>query len=171
MRLGNFLFDKQVLMKARTIAAVLALAGAWAAGSARLDASDPIGLYAVIDKLVLEPAEGKPQRVQIWGAFSLADTRNNDDYGTPQKGYLYYSCAPAQASTCQNEWADLKSVAGKGVGVGFGGRHMPTGRVRSASDKPESPDTYPIRMGVVRMGSSGGQGDMVQKLKAALAAK
>jgi hypothetical protein len=158
-------------MKTRTIVAVLALAGVWAAGAVHVDASDPTGAYAVIDKLVLEPAEGQAQRVQIWGAFSLADTRNNDDYQAPQKGYLYYSCAPAQASTCQNEWADLKSVAGKGIGVGFGGRHMPMGRIRSATDKPEAPDAYPIRMGVVRMGSSGGQADMVQKLKAALGAR
>jgi len=171
MTLANSLSTKQVLMKTRTFAAVLALAGAWAAGAVHVDASDPIGVYAVIDKVVLEPTEGQPQRVQIWGAFSLADTRNNDDYGTPQKGYLYYSCAAAQSSTCQNEWADLKSVAGKGIGVGFGGRRMPTGRVRSATDKPESPDAYPIRMGVVRMGSSGGHGDMVQKLKAALATR
>lgn len=65
-------------MKTRTIVAVLALAGAWSAGAVRVDASDPTGAYAVIDKLVLEPAEGQAQRVQIWGAFSLADTRNND---------------------------------------------------------------------------------------------
>ncbi len=158
-------------MKTRTVAAILALAGAWIVGTVHVDASDPIGIYAVIEKVVLEPAQGQPQRVQIWGAFSLADTRNNDDYGTPHKGYLYYSCPPPQISTCQNEWADLNSVAGKGIGVGFGGRHMPTGRVRSATDKPDSPDSYPIRMGVVRMGTSGGRADMVERLKAALAGK
>ena len=79
-------------MKTRTIAIVLALAAVWTAGAARLDASDPIGLYAVIDKVVVEPAQGQPQRIQIWGSFALADTTNKDDYGTAQRGYLYYSC-------------------------------------------------------------------------------
>src|ERR1043165_3395435 len=32
-----------------------------------LKASDPVGVYAVIDKVVLEPGETSPQRIQIWG--------------------------------------------------------------------------------------------------------
>ena len=152
-------------MKTRTIAAVLTLAGAWAAGSVHLTASDPVGLYALIDKVVVEPAQGQPQRVQIWGVFSLADTRNNDDYGSAQKGYLYYSCPAGQETTCKNEWTDLQSVAGKGVGVGFGGRFIAAGRVRSATDKPESPDVYPIRMGVVKMGTRGNQPAIIEKLR------
>jgi hypothetical protein len=161
------------MMRSRTLAARIAVAGAIAAstvGTARLMASDPIGLYAVIDKVVVEPAQGPAQRIQIWGAFALADTRNQDDYAAPTKGYLYFSCAPQQESTCRNEWADLQTVAGKGVGVGFGGRHIATGRVRDAADKPTSPDVYPIRMGVVKM-ERDHQRPIVAKLKAALAQK
>ena len=162
------------MMRSRTtaarIAVVGAIAAAWTVGAVRLTASDPIGLYAVIDKVVVEPAQGPTQRIQVWGAFALADTRNQDDYGAPQKGYLYYSCAPQQESTCRNEWADLQSVAGKGVGVGFGGRFIATGRVRDAADKPTSPDVYPIRMGVVKM-ERDHQRPIVAKLKAALAQK
>jgi hypothetical protein len=162
------------MMRSRTIAARLAVAGAIAAastmGTARLTASDPIGLYAVIDKIVVEPAQGPAQRIQVWGAFALADTRNQDDYAAPQKGYLYFSCAPQQEATCRNEWADLQAVAGKGLGVGFGGRHIATGRVRDAADKPASPDVYPIRMGVVKMEREY-QRPIVTKLKAALAQK
>lgn len=153
-------------MNTRTIATVFALAAVWTAGSARLDASDPIGLYAVIDKVVVEPAQGQPQRIQIWGSFALADTSNQDDYRTAQKGYLYYSCPASQEATCKNEWSDLQSVAGKGVGVGFGGRYDRLGRVRAAAAKPESPDVYPIRMGVVKMGTRGNQPAIIEKLKA-----
>lgn len=153
-------------MKTRTIATVFALAAVWTAGAVRLDASDPIGLYAVIDKVVVEPAQGQPQRIQIWGSFALADTSNQDDYGTAQKGYLYYSCPASQDATCKNEWSDLQSVAGKGVGVGFGGRYDRLGRVRAAAAKPESPDVYPIRMGVVKMGTRGNQPAIIEKLKA-----
>jgi hypothetical protein len=159
---------KQVHMNGRRIFVFIAALACWAAGTARLGASDPIGVYAVIEKVVFEPAQGQPERVQVWGAFALSDTRNNDDYGTPQKGYLYFSCPPQQLATCRNEWADLQSVAGKGVGVGFGGRRLGNGRVRGATDKPESPDPYPIRMGVYRTEGRGYQPPVIQQLKAAL---
>lgn len=158
------------MMRLRTLAAIAIVTAAATAGTARLVASDPIGLYAIIEKVVVEPAQGPAQRIQIWGAFSLADTRNQDDYAAPQKGYLYFSCTPQQESMCRNEWADLQSVAGKGTGVGFGGRHIATGRIRDASEKPTSPDVYPIRMGVVKM-ERDHQRPIVARLKAALAQK
>ena len=158
-------------MNARGITVFIAMVACWMVGTAKLGASDPIGVYAVIEKVVLDPAQGQPERIQVWGAFALSDTRNQDDYLAPQKGYLYYSCAPQQAATCQKEWADLQSVAGKGLGVGFGGRHIANGRVRSATDKPESPDVYPIRMGVYKTDSRGAQPAVIQKLKAALTAR
>lgn len=132
--------------------------------------SDPVGLYAVVDKVVLEPSDSAPERIQIWGAFALSDTESSDDYSAPQTGYLYYRCPGGQENTCRNEWADLKSVAGKGVGVGFGGRHTPTGRVRKAADTPADPDLYPIKMGVVKTGSMRNQPAIVAALKQALAA-
>jgi hypothetical protein len=130
-----------------------------------------MGVYAIVEKVVLEPNDSAPERVQIWGAFAVADTKNNDDYAAPQKGYLYYSCPANQARTCANEWADLKSVAGKTSGVGFGGRFVATGRVRKASEAPATPDAYPIRMGVVRMTGNSYHSGIVEKLKAALAAR
>jgi hypothetical protein len=132
--------------------------------------SDPIGLYAVVDKVVLEPSDSAPERIQVWGAFALSDSNSVDGYSAPQTGYLYYRCQSGQENTCRNEWTDLKSVAGKGIGVGFGGRHTATGRVRKASDKPADPDPYPIRMGVVRTGSMNNQPAIVSALKQALAA-
>src|SRR5262245_12773454 len=156
-------------MKTRTFAVILMLVAVGAVARTRLTASDPMGVYAIVDKVVLEPNDSAPERVQIWGAFAVADTRNNDDYAAPQKGYLYYACPANQARTCANEWADLKSVAGKGAGVGFGGRFDATGRVRKASESPASPDGYPIRMGVVRMTGNSYHSRIVEKLKAALA--
>jgi len=140
-------------------------------GSTRAAVSDPIGLYAVVEKVVMEPSESAPERIQVWGAFALSETSSPDSYSPPQTGYLYYRCQPGQETTCRNEWADLKSVAGKGIGVGFGGRRTPSGRVRKASDKPSDPDVYPIRMGVVRMGSMNEQESIVSSLKRALEAR
>ena len=159
-------------MSVRRTTVLLAALACWAAaGTARLTASDMIGVYAVIEKIVVEPAQGQPDRVQIWGAFATADTKNNDDYSAPQKGYLYYSCPSQQLTACRNEWADLQSVAGKGAGVGFGARHLANGRVRSATDKPESPDPYPIKMGVFKIEGRAYQPAVMVKLKALLAVR
>jgi hypothetical protein len=137
-----------------------------------LQASDPIGVYALVQRVVLEPNESEPLRVQVWGAFALSDGQSRSDtYSAPQVGYVYYTCPAGQERVCRNEWADLKSVAGKGIGVGFGGRYNPTGRVRKATEKPTSPDEYPIRMGIVRMGGIHEQSAIVAQLKAALPAR
>lgn len=154
----------------RTIAAVTA--GLLVALPVLLPASDPMGVYAVVQKVVLEPNETEPVRVQVWGAFAVSDgKRDSDAYSPPQVGYLYYSCPAGQERTCRNEWADLKTVAGKGIGVGFGGRYVETGRVRKASETPASPDPYPIKMGVTRMASLHEQPAIIAQLKAALPAR
>ena len=136
-----------------------------------LRASDPIGVYAIVDRVVVEPSSGPPQRIQIWGAFALAQPDNPDDYGAAQRGYLYFSCPQGQAEVCRTEWSDVQSVAGKSVGIGFGARRLNNGRVRKADEKPATPDDYPIRMGVVRVTGRGGQNETVAKLKAALSAR
>jgi hypothetical protein len=154
--------DRRILVAAAVVLAAGSL-------STVLRASDPIGVYALVQKVVLEPSESEPLRVQVWGAFALSDGKSRSDtYTAPEVGYVYYSCPAGQERVCRNEWADLKSVAGKSIGVGFGGRYNATGRVRKASEQPASPDVYPIRMGVVRMGGVHEQSSVIAQLKAAL---
>ena len=136
----------------------LVILGAVAAMTAGLYASDRIGVYAVIDKVVLEPSDAAPERAQIWGAFALADPKDGSAYGPAQKGYLYYNCPQGRADVCRKEWLDLKSLAGKNVGAGFGQRWESTGRVRKADDKPASPDLYTIQNGVVRIENASDRG-------------
>lgn len=133
-----------------------------------LRASDPIGVYAIVDRVVVEPSSGPPQRIQIFGAFAIAQPDNPDDYGPAQRGYLYFSCPQGQAEVCRNEWSDVQSVAGKSTGIGFGARRLNNGRVRKADEKPASPDEYPIKMGVMRVSGRPGQNETVARLKAAL---
>ena len=155
-------------MRSRMIGGLVILSAACAGWAVTLNASDPVGVYAVVEKIVLEPSDAAPQRIQIWGAFSLADPNHTDNYGPPQRGYLYYSCPQGQDSVCRNEWADLKTVAGKNTGIGFGGRYKDLGRVRKADEKVASPDTYPIQLGVVRMTGFRSSLPVVDRLKAAL---
>lgn len=121
-------------------------------------ASDLVGVYAVVEKVVLEPSDAAPQRAQIWGAFAVYDQASGSSYQAPQRGYLYYTCPQAQESVCRKEWADLKSVAGKGTGVGFGRRWEPVGRVRKADEKPASADPYPIQIGIVKVETASDRG-------------
>ena len=129
-----------------------------------LRASDPIGVYAIVDRVVVEQS-GPSQRIQIWGAFALAQPENPDDYGAAERGYLYFTCPQGQADVCRSEWVDVQSVAGKSIGIGFGARRLNNGRVRKADERPASPDEYPIRMGVVRVTGRPGQNETVAKLK------
>lgn len=157
-------------MKRSTVG--LVVLGACIALSAVLRASDMVGVYAVIDKVTVEPSENAPQRIQVWGAFSFADTKNGSAYGPIERGYLYYSCPSGQESVCRNEWSDLRSVAGKGTAVGFGNRYKPTGRVHKADEKASTPDPYPIQMGVIRVENPSDRGSdtmkVIEGLKAAV---
>jgi hypothetical protein len=155
-------------MRNRMIGGLVILSVACAGWAVTLQASDPVGVYAVIEKIVLEPTDAAPQRVQIWGAFAVADRDSTDTYGAARRGYLYYSCPQEQESVCRNEWADLKSVAGKSTGIGFGGRYKDSGRVRQADEKVASPDTYPIQLGVVRMTGFRTSLPVIDRIKAAL---
>jgi hypothetical protein len=154
-------------MRLSTIGGLVA-AGACVLGAVTLHASDFVGVYAVIEKVVLEPSEAAPERIQIRGAFALSDGKRGSGYGEAQRGYLYYSCPAAQLATCRREWADLQSVAGKNIGVGFGGRYLATGRIRKTDEAPASPDVYPIERGITRLSAGHESLPVIDRIKAAL---
>ncbi|MBM3833924.1 MAG: hypothetical protein FJ403_11770 [Verrucomicrobia bacterium] len=116
----------------------------------QLKASDPIGVFALIDKVVLEPNETSPERIQIWGAFAFAEGRG-DAYAAPKRGYLYYKLPAEKAKAARTEWADLKLAAGKSEVIGFGARYGEKGKLRKPDEKPENPDAYPVGWGLIRM--------------------
>lgn len=164
--------------------------------SAQLFASGAVGIYAVIEKVVLEPSEAAPERIQIWGAFTLVEGSTTL---TPQRGYMYFSLPPGNTGQRQavlTEWKDLKSVAGTGEAVAFGqvgyiGAFkdellsrpagmppyllVPTDRqlaarniVRPESQTVTSPDYYITNVGVTKLAATGNLAGVVEKLKAAL---
>ena len=136
-------------------AMVVALAFLWMAAAAQ--ASDPVGVFAKLDKAVVEPAEGIPERIQLWGSFCLADPANRNSYLPPQKGYLYYKLPAEKSEVALKEWNDLKAVAGSGEVIGFASRFGTQPKVRAAAAKLENPDAYALGFGLVksdRRGSS-----------------
>jgi hypothetical protein len=127
-------------------------------------ASDPVGVYALVDKVVLEPNEKSPERIQIWGTFATwAD--HGDVYGKPEKGFLYYKIPATNAKAALAEWADLKAIAGTGQGVAFGQRYSQMGRVRPATEKPESPDVYVLGVGLTKVGYGASHGSSPDNMK------
>ena len=91
-----------------------------------LVASGPVGVYAVLEKVVFEPNEANAERIQLWGAFTFVDggVAINGAKTPPQRGYLYFylpeSATEAQLKVARTEWSDLKEIAGTGQAVAFG---------------------------------------------------
>jgi hypothetical protein len=148
-------------MSFRRLALAFGAASAVAVAVATVYASDPVGVYCVVSKVVMTPDEQHPTAAQVWGACALPTPGVNENgqyvmgwYTEPKAGYLYYSLTPGKEDLAAREWRDLKSAAGSGDVVAFGARYQRNGRLRLAAEKIESPDPYPIQMGVVRMKAS-----------------
>jgi len=102
-----------ILLSLSLLAAVTALAS-----------GSQVEVYGIVSKVVVEPNDAYPERVQIWGTFTLVD---NGPAGrgatlTPQRGYLYFSL-PTESNAknaAMKEVSDFRAIAGKGQAVAFG---------------------------------------------------
>ena len=98
--------------------------------AAALRGSGPVGIFGIVEKVVFEPNDGAPERVQIFGAFAYVDGNEQTTIVTSpaKRGYLYFklpttaenNATPREIEAAKVEWADLKAVAGTGQAVGFG---------------------------------------------------
>jgi hypothetical protein len=127
-----------------------AFTAALAGGTARLHASNPVAVYARIDRVVLAPDAKTPDTIQIFGVFSVAVPANGNDYQPAARGYLYLKLS-GNEQLARREWADLKSVAGTGQIVAFGMRYQFKPRLRKATEPPDAPDPYISTMGVTKV--------------------
>ena len=158
---------KYISWRAENLAATAALALAFVAAQPLL-ASSPFGIYAIVDKVVFEPSESAPERIQIWGVF-VVPVPSPSRHGAPGRGFLYYRMAPGREETTRKEWADLKTVAGTGQAVAFAQYWVPNPndpngnphralevRVYKSGDVA-SQDVYPLGLGIgiVKMRSEG----------------
>lgn len=141
-------------MTRRGSISVSLLAAALLVGTIPVSASDPVGCYGIVERVVLDPSDVEPTTIQIWGAFALSGQPfTGNTYGNVQKGYMYFKCPKGSETACLAEWADLKRIAGQGEVIGFGNRYSKTStRVRPAAQKPAEPDDYQLNIGIVRMG-------------------
>jgi hypothetical protein len=115
-----------------------------------LHASDRVGIYAVIDRVMFEPPSGTPDRVQLWGAFAIAKRGDANYYDPVQRGYLYFALDDSR-DLARREWIDLRALADGKTIVAFSSRFGQSVRFRSDKEKPQSPDAYVVGLGVQTM--------------------
>lgn len=115
-----------------------------------LRASDPVAVYARVDRVVLSPNAESPQTIQVFGVFSVAVPTNPNDYQPPAHGYLYFTLG-GDERLARREWADLKAVAGTRQIVAFGSRFQMKPRVRPDKDAPGAPDVYAVATGLTKV--------------------
>jgi hypothetical protein len=118
-----------------------------------VNASGPIGVYALVDKVAFEPGADKPERIRISGVFMVAQETpdNSTVYSAPQRGYLYFELPKGNEDLARREWTDLKSVAGTRQVVGFGSSWGTKARVRKPDENVKVPGEYPLGNGVVKI--------------------
>ncbi len=118
-------------------------------------ASGPIGVYALVDKVVFEPGSDQPERIRISGVFIVAEERSDNStvYSPPRRGYLYFELPKGNEELARREWTDVKSVAGTRQVVGFGSSWGAKVRVRKPSEEAKLPGDYPMGNGVVKINS------------------
>jgi hypothetical protein len=107
-------------------------------------AGGPPPVCMAIDKLVFEPNEESPARVQIWGTFSFL--KEKTAYSKPVQGYLYYTLASGKEEQCRKEWATLKQLVADKHVVAFGicGSPRVDGHLRKSMEKPHAPVVFPL---------------------------
>src|SRR5213593_1967641 len=81
-----------------------------------LMASGPVGIYGIVEKVMFEPNQNSPARIQVWGACALRAggvDRSGRISPTP-RGYLYFPLPSGHtlAAPVRAEWSDLKAIAG-----------------------------------------------------------
>jgi hypothetical protein len=137
--------------------------------------SEYIGVYGIVEKVVFEPNEVAPERVQIWGVFVTPIPMSSFQRQAPKRGYLYFATNPGREGSDRREWAELKAVAGTGRGVGFLKYWVSGARGYTALDLAvhadsgaASPAPYPesLSAGVVMMGDYENERSILTQLQA-----
>jgi hypothetical protein len=150
----------------RVLISVLAIV----VSASNLMADGPVGVYAIVQKVVFEPSEAAPKTLQIWGVFVWVDggLKSPGPINLPQRGYIYFKLpeGAAEASAAKKQWMDIKAVAGSNQIIAFGDwkysgpfedLYIPvTGgqedvRVRKQAEAPSKPIAYPIKTGLIKI--------------------
>jgi hypothetical protein len=114
-------------------------------------------IYSRVDKVIFEPSAEHPERIQVFGAFSMGT--GPTQFLPVQRGYVYFKLPQVGRDQALKEWQDLKAVAGTGTVAGFGviglGATFPKPPVvHKISEKPADPEVYPLGQGVTKVNAN-----------------
>jgi len=109
-----------------------------------------------VEKVVLEPDASAPVRIQIHGAFALAEGGPGKPYSAAKRGYLYLACPAGREADCKAHFLDIEKAIGdtRCAGIGQAGETLPT--VRADGTAPTAPDAYWFGLGVMMSEWHGG---------------
>jgi len=122
-----------------------------------------IGIYGIVDKVVFEPDESYPERIQVWGLFVVPVPISSGLYKAPERGVLYFGIPADRREIARKEWIELKRLAGSGQVLGFTEYWVPNPSdpqgnphtslvVHVHKNGPLGlPDAYPLGIGVLRI--------------------
>lgn len=89
--------------------------------------SDPGCVYALLDEVRFTPDDKAPTRIELRGAFAIAEGERGQYYRAPQRGVLHFALGK-DADGTRAQWLDLQKQAGTGKVVVFGSRHEAFGQ-------------------------------------------
>jgi len=135
---------------------------AFAAAVTPAHASGPVGVYALVDKVEMEPNAATPERIRVYGVFSIAQGQTNR-YAAPSRGILYFTPG-RNPDKARKEWADLASVAGTRQVVGFGAAWYGVPTVLRGVNG-QSADEYVLNAGVVKVNAEQPQAKALLEFK------
>jgi hypothetical protein len=97
-----------------------------------------------VERIVWEPDEAAPTRIQIWGSFAFL--KEGTRYGPPVRGYLYYSLLKGHEDECRKQWKDLSQLVAKNHLVTFGMCNQPRvdGDLQQPGEKRVVPTAFPL---------------------------
>lgn len=127
-------------------------------------------MFVIVDKVVLEPSESNPERIQIHGWFTRLQSERTDDFSKPVYGYIYLG------EGCATDAAKWQKAAGSRKAVVVGGCHKAgdflTVRIRKLTEVADQPDVAYPQEQLERYGDLYGRGDFDKRpeVKALLAA-
>jgi hypothetical protein len=112
--------------------------------------SDPVGVYGLIDKVVLLPDEQKPTEAEIHGTFAVA--RGHGEYvAAPTVGCLWYKVGNKPEEAVR-QWRELAKQAGTQMPIGFSSRFAqvksPLVVTPSGAPKPAAASVYDTDFGL-----------------------
>lgn len=122
--------------------------------------SDPVGVFAVLDKVVLKPNAEQPTECELHGAFAVAEGRNGEYYRSPQRGVLRFKPG-AKPDEAARQWRELQQKAGSGEVIAFSSRWEQFAEdtapllVVGADDPAPPAATYGSAMGLQKVSRDG----------------